>query len=64
MFTDPPLAHVGLSEGEAQRQGVTARVTRLPVNAVLRTQTIAPSQGFVKALFCGMTTAFAFSASR
>src|SRR6266478_2294706 len=26
MFTDPPLAHVGLSEGEAQRQGVTVRV--------------------------------------
>ena len=22
MFTDPPLAHVGLSEGEAQRQGI------------------------------------------
>ena len=26
MFTDPPLAHVGLSEGEAERRGVIARV--------------------------------------
>src|SRR5262249_19904885 len=26
MFTDPPLARVGLSEGEAERQGVIARV--------------------------------------
>ena len=38
MFTDPPLAHVGLSEGEAQRQGVTVRVAKLPMSAVLRTQ--------------------------
>ena len=29
MFTDPPLARVGLSEGEAERQGVLARVARL-----------------------------------
>jgi pyruvate/2-oxoglutarate dehydrogenase complex dihydrolipoamide dehydrogenase (E3) component len=26
LFTDPPLAHVGLSEREAQQQGVTVRV--------------------------------------
>ena len=32
MFTDPPLAHVGLSEGEAERQGVIARVARLPMD--------------------------------
>jgi hypothetical protein len=25
MFTDPPLAHVGLSEGESERQGVMTR---------------------------------------
>ena len=30
VFTDPPLAHVGLSDGEAQRQGVAARVAKLP----------------------------------
>jgi pyruvate/2-oxoglutarate dehydrogenase complex dihydrolipoamide dehydrogenase (E3) component len=26
MFTDPPLARVGLSEGEAEHQGVSVRV--------------------------------------
>jgi pyruvate/2-oxoglutarate dehydrogenase complex dihydrolipoamide dehydrogenase (E3) component len=34
IFTDPPLAHVGLSEGEAERQGIIARVARLPMNSV------------------------------
>ena len=36
MFTDPPLARVGLSETEAQRQGVATRVAKLPTSAVLR----------------------------
>jgi pyruvate/2-oxoglutarate dehydrogenase complex dihydrolipoamide dehydrogenase (E3) component len=53
MFTDPPLARVGLSEGEAQRQGVTVRVARLPMSAVLRAQTIDETQGFMKALVGG-----------
>jgi pyruvate/2-oxoglutarate dehydrogenase complex dihydrolipoamide dehydrogenase (E3) component len=39
MFTDPPLARVGLTESEAQRQGIAARVARLPMSAVLRAQT-------------------------
>jgi pyruvate/2-oxoglutarate dehydrogenase complex dihydrolipoamide dehydrogenase (E3) component len=50
MFTDPPLAHVGLSESEAQRQGITARVARLPMKAVLRTEATDETQGFMKAL--------------
>src|SRR5262249_14788171 len=50
MFTDPPLARVGLSEREAQRQGVTARIAKLPTSAVLRTRTIDERQGFMKAL--------------
>jgi pyruvate/2-oxoglutarate dehydrogenase complex dihydrolipoamide dehydrogenase (E3) component len=53
MFTDPPLARVGLTEGEAQRQGVTVRVARLPMSAVLRTQTTDEPQGFMKALVGG-----------
>jgi len=53
MFTDPPLAHVGLSEGEARRQGVSVRVARLPTSAVLRTQTSDERQGFMKALVGG-----------
>ena len=50
MFTDPPLAHVGLSEREAERQGVIARVARLPTSAVLRAQATVEKQGFMKAL--------------
>jgi pyruvate/2-oxoglutarate dehydrogenase complex dihydrolipoamide dehydrogenase (E3) component len=38
MFTDPPLARVGLSESEARAQGIAVRVARLPMNAVLRTE--------------------------
>ena len=53
MFTDPPLARVGLTEGEAQRQGVTVRVARLPTSAVLWTQTTDETQGFMKALVSG-----------
>jgi pyruvate/2-oxoglutarate dehydrogenase complex dihydrolipoamide dehydrogenase (E3) component len=50
MFTDPPLAHVGLSEGEAERQDVITRVAKLPTSAVLRAQATGESQGFMKAL--------------
>jgi pyruvate/2-oxoglutarate dehydrogenase complex dihydrolipoamide dehydrogenase (E3) component len=50
MFTDPPLAHVGLSEGEAERQGVKARVAKLPMKAVLRAQATGQTEGFMKCL--------------
>jgi pyruvate/2-oxoglutarate dehydrogenase complex dihydrolipoamide dehydrogenase (E3) component len=50
MFTDPPLARVGLSEAEAQRQGIAVRVAKLPIAAVLRAQTISETRGFMKAL--------------
>ena len=50
MFTDPPLAHVGLSEGEAERQGIIVRVARLPMNSVLGAQATERRQGFMKAL--------------
>ena len=50
MFTDPPLARVGLSEGEAERQGVIARVATLPMDAVLGAQATDQRQGFMKAL--------------
>ncbi|HEX9168102.1 MAG TPA: FAD-dependent oxidoreductase [Roseiarcus sp.] len=50
MFTDPPLAHVGLSEREAERQGVKARVAKLPMKAVLRAQATGETEGFMKAL--------------
>ena len=50
MFTDPPLARVGLSEREAQSQGIAVRVARLPTSAVLRAHTTDETQGFMKAL--------------
>jgi pyruvate/2-oxoglutarate dehydrogenase complex dihydrolipoamide dehydrogenase (E3) component len=50
MFTDPPLAHVGLNEREAERQGVKTRVARLPMKAVLRAQATGQTEGFMKAL--------------
>jgi pyruvate/2-oxoglutarate dehydrogenase complex dihydrolipoamide dehydrogenase (E3) component len=50
MFTDPLLAHVGLSESDAQRQGVAARVAKLPMSAVLPTEATDEKQGFMKVL--------------
>jgi pyruvate/2-oxoglutarate dehydrogenase complex dihydrolipoamide dehydrogenase (E3) component len=50
LFTDPQVAHVGLSETEAGRQGVAVRVLKLPMAAVLRTRTIDETRGFMKAL--------------
>ncbi len=50
VFTDPPLARVGLSEREAERDGVAVRVAKLPMSAVLRTATTDETQGLMKAL--------------
>ena len=50
MFTDPPLAHVGLSEAETKRQGVASRVAKLPMKAARRTATTDETQGFMKIL--------------
>ena len=50
LFTDPPLAHVGLTEREAENQGVGVRVARLPMSTVLRTHTTDETRGFMKAL--------------
>lgn len=50
MFTDPQLARVGITEREARRDDVEVRVARLPISAVLRTQTTGETRGFMKAL--------------
>jgi pyruvate/2-oxoglutarate dehydrogenase complex dihydrolipoamide dehydrogenase (E3) component len=50
MFTDPPLARVGLSEAEARRQQIAVRTARLPIAAVLRSRTTSETRGFMKAL--------------
>ena len=50
IFTDPPLARVGLNEVEARRRGVKVRVATLPAREILRTWTTGETRGFLKAL--------------
>ena len=50
MFTDPQLAHVGLSEAEAERDGIAVRVEKLPMKTVFRAMTNAETSGFMKVL--------------
>jgi pyruvate/2-oxoglutarate dehydrogenase complex dihydrolipoamide dehydrogenase (E3) component len=50
VFTDPPLAHIGLSERDAQRQGIAVRLGKLPMSAVLRREATDETQGFMKVL--------------
>jgi pyruvate/2-oxoglutarate dehydrogenase complex dihydrolipoamide dehydrogenase (E3) component len=50
MFTDPPLAHVGLNEREAARQGIEVRVATLPMANVLRTMATDERQGMLKVI--------------
>ena len=50
LYTEPPLARVGLSEGEAARRGIPVRTATLPVEAVLRSRTMSETAGFMKAV--------------
>ena len=50
MFTDPPLAHVGLNEREAERRKVPVRVGKLPMAYVLRGEATDETLGFMKVL--------------
>lgn len=50
MFTDPPLARVGLSEKEALSRENRVRVAKLPMRRVLRTFATDESEGFMKVL--------------
>ena len=49
-FTDPELAHVGLSIQEADRQGVAYEITQLELGALDRAVTDSLTSGFVKVL--------------
>ena len=55
MFTDPELGRVGLSESEAQREGIAYRVVKTPMAAVLRTRTLSETRGFLKALIAAQS---------
>jgi pyruvate/2-oxoglutarate dehydrogenase complex dihydrolipoamide dehydrogenase (E3) component len=50
LFTDPELAHVGMSESEARSQGVPYRLARMPMAHVFRALTLSQTRGFMKAL--------------
>jgi pyruvate/2-oxoglutarate dehydrogenase complex dihydrolipoamide dehydrogenase (E3) component len=50
LFTDPELAHVGLTESEATATNVPYRIARMPMAMVLRTYTLSQQRGFMKAL--------------
>jgi pyruvate/2-oxoglutarate dehydrogenase complex dihydrolipoamide dehydrogenase (E3) component len=50
LFTDPELAHVGLSEKQALAANLAYRVFRVPMAADLRTRTLSETRGFMKAL--------------
>ena len=50
LFTDPELAHIGLSETEAQKQRIPYRLFKIPMKANLRARTLSETRGFIKAL--------------
>jgi pyruvate/2-oxoglutarate dehydrogenase complex dihydrolipoamide dehydrogenase (E3) component len=50
LFTDPELAHVGMSESEALSKNVSYRLIKHPMAGVLRMYTISETRGFAKAL--------------
>jgi len=50
LFSDPELAHIGLSETDAQKQGIPYRLFKVPMEANLRAHTLSETRGFLKAL--------------
>ncbi|HWB08572.1 MAG TPA: FAD-dependent oxidoreductase [Pirellulales bacterium] len=50
LFTDPELAHVGMSESEARAKNVVYRIASMSMAIVLRTHTLSQTRGFMKAL--------------
>jgi pyruvate/2-oxoglutarate dehydrogenase complex dihydrolipoamide dehydrogenase (E3) component len=50
LFTDPELARIGLSETEAEAQGIAYRRFKVPMESNLRARTLSETRGFVKAL--------------
>lgn len=50
LFTDPEFARIGLSETEARGLGLSYRLFKIPMAAVLRTRTLSETRGFVKAV--------------
>jgi pyruvate/2-oxoglutarate dehydrogenase complex dihydrolipoamide dehydrogenase (E3) component len=49
-FTDPELAHVGLTENQAKQQGIAYRLAKIPMSHNLRASTLSETRGFTKVL--------------
>jgi pyruvate/2-oxoglutarate dehydrogenase complex dihydrolipoamide dehydrogenase (E3) component len=62
LFTDPELAHVGLTESEARAKGVSCHIARMPMAMVQRAHTLSQTRGFVKALIGGDDRLLGFTA--
>ena len=50
LFTDPELARLGLTEKEANAQGIPYRLFKIPMEAVMRATTLSETRGFLKAM--------------
>src|SRR6266581_4602550 len=50
LFTDPEFARIGFSEREARERGISYRLAKIPIGAVLRARTLSDTRGFMKAL--------------
>ena len=50
IFTDPPLAHIGMTEEEAVKRGYSLQVSRLPAAAIPRARTLQQIDGMMKAI--------------
>jgi pyruvate/2-oxoglutarate dehydrogenase complex dihydrolipoamide dehydrogenase (E3) component len=50
LFIDPELAHVGLTETEAQQQGYAIRVAKLDASDIMRAVTQSQTDGLMKAI--------------
>ncbi len=50
LFIDPELAHVGLTETEAQQQGYAIRVAKLDARDIMRAVTEGQTDGLMKAI--------------
>jgi pyruvate/2-oxoglutarate dehydrogenase complex dihydrolipoamide dehydrogenase (E3) component len=50
LFTDPELAHIGLSEREAKARQISYRLFKISMEHVLRAHTLGETRGFLKAL--------------
>jgi pyruvate/2-oxoglutarate dehydrogenase complex dihydrolipoamide dehydrogenase (E3) component len=61
-FTDPELAHVGLTENEAKKQGVAYRLAKVPMLSNLRAKTLSETRGFLKALISNDDRILGFTA--